>query len=161
MFKYPNQSSTKSNPHSLAYRKIKKEIKPNLCHKIKSTHEIKSNPCHKIKSTHEIINQCQKNQEKKGDKGDLGFDIVDSVIVTVTKREEERDEARIMVQQGTKIEREIWWCTPGIMREREREREREQRAKFVRDKEAWIREDKDKCEREREREREHVKEIER
>ena len=93
MFKYPNQSSTKSNPHSLAYRKIKKEIKPN--------------PCHKIKSTHEIINQCQKNQEKKGDEGDLGFDIVDSVIVTVTKREEERDEARIMVQQGTKIEREI------------------------------------------------------
>ena len=53
LFKYPNQSSTKSNSHFLAYRKIKKD------------------PCHKIKSTHEIINSWQKkNQGKRRYKGD-------------------------------------------------------------------------------------------
>ena len=54
-----------------------------------------------------LSTNAKKTKRKKRDKGDLGFDIVDSVIVTVTKREEERDKARIMVQQGTKIEREI------------------------------------------------------
>ena len=56
------------------------------------THATKSNLPMKLSTN------AKKTKRKKRDKGDLGFDIVDSVIVTVTKREEERDVARITVR---------------------------------------------------------------
>ena len=106
----------------------------------------------------------KKPRDKKGKREILALTL-STVSLSLSQREKRR-EMRLgpMVRQGTKIEREIWWCTPGTMREREREREREERererAEFVREREAWKREDKDKCERKKKK-REHVKEIER
>ena len=67
-------------------------------------------------------------RKKKGQWRYFGFDIVSSIIVT--KRENEKEmKLGPTVWQGTKIERDIWLCTPGMMRQIERTkwREREQR----------------------------------
>ena len=67
-------------------------------------------------------------REEKGQWRYFGFDNVSSVIVT--KREKGREmKLGPTMWQGIKIEREIWLCTPGTMRQIERSkwREKEQR----------------------------------